>query len=609
MKALTILLPLALVFALLPIATVAQEDEAAAAADGEKGEEECEEAWEFMEFLKGNIKEKIETVLQETLFNPQSLLEQTVADTMSQVLVIRDDVLGRVKKIRTGGEGEDSITICEGQGIKQEEFLSDLRLDVMTVLLQLIESDAATPEALKEIGKTLLSIRTKVNGKITQLIMLREGTRAPTPGGDCAGCEILSDIVKGLDEVIEGNKNRTESEEEGGEGGEEVKMLTMLLMTIDARVGALYNEILAELEEGPRMKKAEELKQLKAIAGNLNTILSDMVAAGGNKSKINRLVSRDCVKVKNEVKRLLDECAKTCGTDACEACGAKAIDEVRDRLSNYNISIISIEDEDDAKESIRSDLITYLTQLNEDMTGLLTTKIESEDGNTLEECDRQTLEVINSIKAPLWMLVNTTLFGDKNLVYEMIVSLDVALLEMRSKYCKSGPTTPPTDDDTCDLEEIDQSYEWIDEIDSIISEYLFKLAEQDPAQARKDTMLGFVELRAKMEERVKTLYQNNLVCPEESAQIKNFYSDQLTKCIAEMMNPKYRFENKSRQDRVACIKQLRVTIENRRGDLLLREIEKRIQGLRDGRNSNVDVEDQDYDFFGLDIRADQIDQV
>ena len=58
--------------------------------------------------------------------------------------------------------------------------------------------------------------------------------------------------------------------------------------------------------------------------------------------------------------RLLDECAKTCGTDACEACGAKAIDEVRDRLSNYNISIISIEDEDDAKESIRSDLITYL---------------------------------------------------------------------------------------------------------------------------------------------------------------------------------------------------------------------------------------------------------
>ena len=37
------------------------------------------------------------------------------------------------------------------------------------------------------------------------------------------------------------------------------------------------------------------------------------------------------------------------------------------------------------------------------MTGLLTTKIESEDGNTLEECDRQTLEVINSIKYVLFL--------------------------------------------------------------------------------------------------------------------------------------------------------------------------------------------------------------
>ena len=73
----------------------------------------------------------------------------------------------------------------------------------------------------------------------------REGTRTTTDTSECAGCEILNEIVKGLDEVIEGNKNRTESEEEGGEGGDEVKMLTMLLMTIDARVGALYNEILA----------------------------------------------------------------------------------------------------------------------------------------------------------------------------------------------------------------------------------------------------------------------------------------------------------------------------------------------------------------------------
>ena len=76
---------------------------------------------------------KIEDVLRETLFNPSQLLEKTVADTMAEVLVIRDAVLDRVKLIRTGDE---SITICEEQNIKQEEFLSELRLDIMTVLLR-----------------------------------------------------------------------------------------------------------------------------------------------------------------------------------------------------------------------------------------------------------------------------------------------------------------------------------------------------------------------------------------------------------------------------------------------------------------------------------------
>lgn len=72
-------------------------------------------------------------MLRETLFNPSQLLEKTVADTMSEILVIRDSVLDRVKKIRTGDE---SITICEEQNIGQEDFLSELRTEVMTVLLR-----------------------------------------------------------------------------------------------------------------------------------------------------------------------------------------------------------------------------------------------------------------------------------------------------------------------------------------------------------------------------------------------------------------------------------------------------------------------------------------
>ena len=64
----------------------------------------------------------------------------------------------------------------------------------------------------------------------------------------------------------------------------------------------------------------------------------------------------------------------------------------------------------------------FRTSINEEMNQLLQKKIESENG-TLEECDRQKLEVITSIKAPLWMLVNTTIFSDGDTVSNMVDAL------------------------------------------------------------------------------------------------------------------------------------------------------------------------------------------
>lgn len=44
---------------------------------------------------------------------------------------------------------------------------------ICKIYSRLIESDAATEDALQEVGKLLLNVRTKVNGEITKLIMLR----------------------------------------------------------------------------------------------------------------------------------------------------------------------------------------------------------------------------------------------------------------------------------------------------------------------------------------------------------------------------------------------------------------------------------------------------
>jgi len=570
-------------------------------AEGAEDKEECEEAWLYMEFLKTDIKTKIETVMQETLFNPSQLLDKTVADTMAEVLVIRDSVLDRVKMIRTG-----DITICRNQNVKQEEFLSELRLDVMTVLLRLIESDAASEEALQEVARLLLSIRTKVNGEITRLIMINNTGRAPpSGGGECPECEFLATMKTKLEEVIDGKEGEGDAEAEAGgeENAEEdsganfsITMLTMLLMDIDARVGTLYNSILAEVEdEGKREELSTELRQLKAIAGSLDEVLAQMVDDPNNATKIKRLINRDIQKILREVQRLLELCSQRpdCkGTTLCKSCGADKITEIIDKLDEYNATLGSYEEED-ARAQIRTDLITYLNSLNEEMTKLLTEQIEnavktggedvadeeasSEDSDEdAEKCTQETLKVIGTVKAPLWMVVNLTLFGETQLVYEMVYSLKVALLELRSReFCRGEerPTPPP---ETCALQEIEQSSKWIEEIDTIIQENLFKA--DDPIEARKQALLGFVSLRSLMEERVRDLYKQELACPDEAHQIKHIYSETLTECIQEMMNPRYKLP-KNRAERVQCIKQLRVDIEQRRGELLFVQIQDRIRAV------------------------------
>jgi len=579
-------LPLLLLLSFLGT-TVAQDDAAPnadtqAADGGGDDKEDCEEAWEDMEFLKTDVKKSIEDVLQETLFKPARLLDLTVTNTMEQVLIIRDAVLNRVKLIRTGDE---SIKICPDQNIGQGKFLSELRLDIMTVLLRLIETDAATEDALQDIGRQLLSIRTKVNGEITRLIMLTDNIIIPTDV--CDDCKFLGTVRTSLEEVITDN----EKKEDGAEGTE-IKMLTMLLMTIDARVGTLYNNILGELEEADRKKFSDELNQLKDIAGKINQVLSQMVDKPEDVNKINRLVTRDCKKISREVKGLLEKCNRSPGCSpsesVCDSCGDKKIGEVIAKLEEYNITLINTSEQGEAAETIRTSVINYLNTLNNEMTELLTKQIENADPEAenggVEQCDKEELEVINSIKAPLWMVVNTTLFGNEEVIFQMLYSLRLGLLEMRSKYCEEvGPDVPI---EGCDVTEIEQSYTWIDNMDKIIQENLFK-AEKDPVEARKDALLGFVALRAAMETRVKELYEQRLSCPEEAHQIKHIYSPQLTECIQEMMRPKYSFETKSRADKVQCIKQLRVTIEQRRGELLLREIDRRIRERTADQSNSV----------------------
>ena len=124
----------------------------------------------------------LEMIVQDKLFQPKKILKQTVQDTMNSVLELRKTVLDRIKQIRA-----NEIEINTSLNIKQEQFLNELRMDIMGVLLMLVEKDADNLESIQAVGKSLLAIRVKCVSQVMRLIMLRD-TGAPVNPGDCK-CE------------------------------------------------------------------------------------------------------------------------------------------------------------------------------------------------------------------------------------------------------------------------------------------------------------------------------------------------------------------------------------------------------------------------------------
>ena len=102
--------------------------------------------------------------------------------------------------------GDESIKICAGQGVNQEQFLTLVRMDIMSVLLKLIEPNSATPEKLQEIGRELLAVRSKINAEITRIIMLKEAKALPQARSSECDCGILKEISDGLQEVQDASK-------------------------------------------------------------------------------------------------------------------------------------------------------------------------------------------------------------------------------------------------------------------------------------------------------------------------------------------------------------------------------------------------------------------
>ena len=110
--------------------------------------------------------------------------------------------------------------------------------------------------------------------EITRIIMLRETSGPPPSTGEC-DCGVLknvTDCIRNVEVKVTPPKaedaagaDADAAPAEGDAGGEMsiVDDVTMCLMTVDGRIGALYQQIFVELEEEKRSQFKDELDGLK----------------------------------------------------------------------------------------------------------------------------------------------------------------------------------------------------------------------------------------------------------------------------------------------------------------------------------------------------------
>lgn len=563
----------------------------AAAAEGGSGDEggdanaaaDLTEVIDLMAWLKMNIKMPLEMIVQDKLFQPKKILKQTVQEVMNDVLELRKTVLQRIKDIRS-----KTVMTNPALNIKQEEYLNELRMDIMGVLLMLVEKDADNLESLQAVGKELLSIRMKIVAKNMQLIMLREGGRISSQEGDC-DCAPLDELEETLD---------TDKVKEAG-GGEEaldgakvLEHLNMQLMSVDSAVEVKYMDILQEDDEEKRKELEDGLFDLKEVSNCLNDVMLEVSATmkdgETDSNKLKRVIERNLNQCTSMVKRQLKQCKENCPTGAgpCDSCGADLIDEIVNKLKDWELIMSEGDEADEGKrDDVRDEALTFLNTLDSMMTKLLNNKISNTtEGEEERKCEKEKLEVISNSKNPMWMLVNVTIFGEDALVQEMIAALIEAKTDMRKEYCKEEETDNRQPVESCDIDEIAIAKSWTGTIDDLITTQIFV---EDPKPV--EVMLEIVKIKGTMEERVRELFKDGLKCNEEVEQIKNIYNDQISKCLQEMMDPTYDFAALERHKRVDCMKQLRNKIEERRGMLWMRELMKKIS--ESGSESSGD----DYD--------------
>lgn len=499
---------------------------------------------------------------------------------MTEVLAMRSGINDRIFQIR-----KEEITICLDQGIQQEDYLDDFRMEIMGILLQLVDKNA-TPEELKEIGASLLSFRGKVNTEIMRVLMIPQGQGpAPPPTQGCDECDILTQIKDKIESVIDCASADDAAGAGDGDGAADdaagdgdcmpPQMYFMDIMEVNRMIDdyteAQFQKLFQSMDEAERAKIEASLTQMKDIREMLEQNIQKLSRTTDD-DRIKKVVISGLSDPRDTLDDQIKECLEQCGQSSCEeSCGYQESVKVRDLIQKIKEDF---EEEgavfEDVKDEARRSLMNYISGANKELNDIIKKKVENE--GELEDCDEEKMTVINQIKGPVWMLINTTIFAeDSSLPITFTDGILPLLNESIENFCSDdGPTPAPVQSGNCKLDEYEKIAEYVEKIDEIIQDKLFKPTEDS---AKVEAQLGFLEVKQMFDARVEELFNADVSCPDELNYLKKELMPILNKCMAEFMNGRRQFSEMSRIERIQCTKDLRGEMEARRAMLLQMELD------------------------------------
>merc|ERR1719223_1543495 len=180
-----------------------------------------------------------------------------------------------------------------------------------------------------------------------------------------------------------------------------------MIESVDEEIENLYNFIITSTDEEERTKFTQELQDYKTKRDTIDDLITKLTGEE-DPEKIKKAVKRGLTRIGSELKSQLAECQSQCDTGGCDSCGADVLFEAIDKMEELNSTLAGGDSEEDKLENVRSEMIKYITDLNSKAREILIQK--AQDG-ALEQCQEEKRTVYDTIKAPMWMMVNSTIFS------------------------------------------------------------------------------------------------------------------------------------------------------------------------------------------------------